>query len=184
MDRLRALGRKKLIAIAAAAVVVIAIACCGLTSLFGNGAKDATPTPEEEAERFATIAVPDSPVPTSVPPTQTEAVRVITTERGEMSVPGVGYLDGRDAEADPPLTVMTINLWDTAQRTRAVCQLEHGTQVDVLDAVWVEDEERYYFHVTGNGCDGWIQAPFISPSYQEPIAMPAETPIPPTAAPT
>ena len=71
MDRLRALGRRKLIAIGAGAVLVTTIACGGLASSIGNGAEGVMPTPETTAEQFATVPVTDTPLPPAETPTST-----------------------------------------------------------------------------------------------------------------
>ena len=80
MRRLRALGRKKLIALA---VVVIALACCGLSSLLGNGAEDATPTPTRTP----------SPTPTPILPTGTPAqvVEVVDGDTIIVEIEGETY---------------------------------------------------------------------------------------------
>src|SRR5690606_28417967 len=69
----------------------------------------------------------------------------ITTTKGEFTVPGDAFMDGRDPEARPPLTINKINIWNTVPRQRVVCTLGHGVAVDVLEVREVAEEDRYYF---------------------------------------
>jgi len=93
----------------------------------------------------------------------------ITTGRGNLLIPGNAFMDGRDLEANPPLTIMEINVWNNQSRERVVCTLQHAAPVRVSRAVWVKAEERYYLHVKGAGCEGWVSDPFVSPQQYEPI---------------
>lgn len=169
-------GRRLWAVLAVMMLVIVSLACGTADPTEAPAAEEqATEAPaaeeaapeEEEADEVEPTEVPA----TDVPPTDEPEVEVetITTVRGDMTVPGVGYMDGKDAQADPPLTVMNINIWDAAERTAPVCKLQHGTPVNILSAEWVEDEDRYYFEISGPGCDGWIQAPFLSPEYHESI---------------
>ena len=97
------------------------------------------------------------------------APQTITTPRGSFTVPGAAYLDGRDPDAQPPLTVMSINVWDAVPRQRIVCQLPHGAQVTLCEALFYESEGRYYFLVEAGDCRGWLPEPFLSETYHEPI---------------
>ncbi len=99
----------------------------------------------------------------------TSTPQIITTTRGVLQVPGNAFMDGRDQEANPPLTVMNINIWNSASRSRVVCILQHGAAVKVLEAKWAKDEDRYYLWVKGEGCEGWVSDPFVSPQYYEPV---------------
>jgi hypothetical protein len=81
----------------------------------------------------------------------------------------IGYLDGRDLEAQPPLTVGTINLWDSPARKRVVARLRHGTKVRILAKEWNEKEGRWYYRVRRSLKWGWIPESFLSAEYQEPI---------------
>lgn len=99
----------------------------------------------------------------------TSTPQIITTTRGTLQVPGDAFMDGRDLEANPPLTVMKINIWNSASRSRVVCILRHGTAVKVLEAKWAKDEDRYYLRVKGEGCEGWVSDPFVSPYQYEPV---------------
>jgi len=101
-------------------------------------------------------------------PTQT-TLTIETSEGNKLNIPGIAFLDGRDIEADPPLTIMKINLWDEPERNKIVCSLEHGTKVDILEANFVDADGRYYLFVEGKGCEGWISDNFLSEMQEEPI---------------
>ena len=64
---------------------------------------------------------------------------------------------------------MEINIWNGVPRTRVVCTLQHGAAVRLHEVKWVEDEERYYLRVKGDGCEGWVSDPFVSPQFSEPV---------------
>lgn len=99
-----------------------------------------------------------------------EPVNIITTDEGEeIPVPGNAFMDGRDLEAKPALTVMTINIWDQVPRQQAVCKLQHGDSVQILDAKHYASENRYYFKVRKGLCEGWLSEPFLSAEQHEPV---------------
>jgi hypothetical protein len=125
----------------------------------------ATSLPADEPEPTRGQEATAKPIPTKRPTPEPET---ITTFRGDIVVPGTGYMDGRDSEAVPPLTVMEINIWDKVPRVSVVCKLAHGTQVSVLEAKWDDDEGRYYFRVKSGSCEGWVSEPFVSPEYHAP----------------
>jgi len=106
------------------------------------------------------------------PQAKSPAVATVKTEKGIFRVPGSAFLDGRDFEAQPPLTVMDIRVWNAPVRTRKVCSLPHGTAVDVLEAERSAREERYYFRVRANGCEGWLPETFIATKKHRPIGDP------------
>ena len=93
----------------------------------------------------------------------------IITSKGKINIPSSAFMDGRDMDAKPPLTIMKINIWDAVPRTRPICKLSHGAQVEVSDAKYLDNEERYYFKVKSGSCDGWVSDTFISPEKQKPI---------------
>jgi len=88
--------------------------------------------------------------------------------RGNVPAPGIAYLDGRDFEAKPPLTVMRINLWDGVPRKFVVATVRHGQRVRVLEKFWEPSEGRYYYLVRRWFTLGWVAAPFLSPFRMEP----------------
>lgn len=110
MEVLRRLGRKKLIAIGAGGVVVVAIVCCALTIPLGNGAEPETRAPEVALDTPATqTPYPTyTPLPTHTPgPTYTPypsptpeptATPTLEFERTEALVVGVTDGDTIDVE--------------------------------------------------------------------------------------
>jgi len=95
---------------------------------------------------------------------------VITTADGDqIPCPGTAYMDGRDPEADPPLTLMQINIWGQVPRVKTVCRLFHGDEVQVTASKWMASESRYYFQLKKGGCEGWVSEPFLSAEPHEPI---------------
>ena len=94
----------------ALAVIVLSVAC---------GA-DPTPPPTVEA----------------VAPVQRPTTGKLETSKGILTVPGPAYMDGRDTEAQPPLTVMSINVWDAVPRRTVTCSLPHGAMVDIAEATF------------------------------------------------
>jgi len=84
-------------------------------------------------------------------------------------VPGSAFADGRDQESQPPLTIMRVNVWNTVPRQSVACQVPHGAALSLSEARYVQDEERYYFLVDGDGCKGWLPESFISAASEPPI---------------
>jgi len=105
------------------------------------------------------------PSPTAIPESEVE----IETDDGIIVVPGSAYIDGRDLEADPPATVMAIDVWDSPQRSEVVCQIEHGTPVEVLALEENETEQREYLKVRSGDCEGWVPLSFVNPKQHEPV---------------
>ncbi len=93
----------------------------------------------------------------------------VDTDKGPLIKGNIAFMDGRDPDAKPPLTVMNVNIWNGVARTRIVCQLGHGRQVDILDITLCEPEARYYFLVKSNDCQGWIPGVFLSNRRNKPI---------------
>jgi hypothetical protein len=102
--------------------------------------------------------------------TYVPAATTIKTEKGEFQVPGRAYLDGRDLEAQPPVTVMNIRVWQSPFRTHAICTAEHATQVDLLEVQRSAEEKRYYFRVRAPKCEGWVPETSLSTKKNAPIA--------------
>lgn len=85
----------------------------------------------------------------------------------EIRVGDIAYLDGRDPQAQPPLTVGTINLWNSPSRQRVVGQLRHGTRVRILEKAWAG--ERWHYRIQHWLKSGWVPASFLSRERHEPI---------------
>jgi hypothetical protein len=113
-----------------------------------------------------TVQSDESPLsPTAIPESELE----IETDDGIITVPGSAYMDGRDLDADPPVTVMAIDVWDSPQRSEVVCQIEHGTPVEVLALEENETEQRDYLQVRSGDCEGWVPLSFVNPKQHEPV---------------
>jgi hypothetical protein len=131
------------------------------------------PEPPGAVAPTARIMPTEAPEPTAVPepslsPSPTPERTILETDDGLIEIPGPAYMDGRDLEAADPVTVMTINIWDTPQRSEVVCTIEHGTPVDVLRIEEGEAEGRYYLKVKSGACEGWVSESFVSSKYHEP----------------
>lgn len=93
----------------------------------------------------------------------------VNLPKGLIKIPGYAYLDGRDLQAKPPLTIGKINIWDSYNRNRVVCKLAHGTKVKILNAKYDAQEQRYYLNIQYDDCEGWVSDPFISTEKMKPI---------------
>jgi hypothetical protein len=151
-------GRIGLISDLSQATLVISLEDAQWT-IESNGS---TPTPLENKDE------PDDLTPPPAPSSSPEAPIIIETEDGVITVPGSAYMDGRDLEANPPVTVMNINVWDSPQRSEVACQIEHGTPVDVLELEENEAEHRGYLKVKSSDCEGWVPISFVNPKEHEP----------------
>jgi hypothetical protein len=97
-------------------------------------------------------------------------LKTLTTPRKvKISIPGVAYLDGRDFQAKPPLTVMTINLFSTYRHTRAIGRLKHGDKVRVEQAHYIAKEGKYWVKVSKDGASGWLSWMFLNTRRTEPV---------------
>lgn len=88
-------------------------------------------------------------------------ILTVDTDKGLLTKGLPAFMDGRDVDAQPPLTVVEIFIWDS-RRTEIICQLTHGTRVDILDIAFNESEARHYFLVKSGDCQGWIPGAFLS----------------------
>lgn len=152
-------------------LVIMGLANCGVLGVGGlivlRGGFAPSPAPVvigQVTPHQITPSVSATPMP-AVPPQSQQ----VTASNGTFTIPGTAYMDGRDIEAKPPLTLMNINIWDGVQRGRAICTLRHGTNVNLLDAKWSSEESRYYFQVQSNSCKGWVPEWFVNTIYQPPV---------------
>jgi hypothetical protein len=51
-----------------------------------------------------------------------------------------------------------------------VCQVEHGTEVNVLEVQRDVEKKQYYFRVRAPKCDGWVPETALSTKKVAPIA--------------
>lgn len=79
------------------------------------------------------------------------------------------YIDGRDPDASPPLTIRTIQIWDQPERRRVVGRLRHGTKVRVVERAFYEKEQRFYYRVQRWARLGWLPEVFLSSERADPI---------------
>lgn len=80
----------------------------------------------------------------------------------EFEVGQTVYLDGRDPEATPPLTVGRINIWDGVLRQRALRQWKHGTRAKVIERRFCAKERRWYYRLRYRMKTGWVPGTFLS----------------------
>lgn len=109
------------------------------------------------------------PTPTSL---STKPQRTVTTDNGTFVIPGTGFIDGRDLEANPPLTIMEVKIWDGVGRLRhALCKLPHGAQVKILDVKQDPDFDYtwYHFQIQSDSCKGWVTWWFVNTEKYAPI---------------
>ena len=71
------------------------------------------------------------------------------------------WLDGRDPEAQPPLTLRQINLWDGVPRRTVQARLQHGTRCVIVASQWCIQEKRWYYYLRCRFLRGWVPAPFL-----------------------
>ncbi len=97
---------------------------------------------------------------------------IIATSKGDFTVPGRAFLDGSQPNSRPPVTAMLVPLLQSAVSTVAVCQVGHGSQVDLLDVQRDVEKKRYYFRVRAPKCDGWVPETALSTKKVPPIKTP------------
>src|SRR4051812_2119633 len=103
--------------------------------------------------QIVTVLLIVCPVLNGTSQAQNQAKQRFKTEKGVFTVPGTAFIDGRDLEATPPLTVMSVSVWDSAKRRSRVCSLPHGASVSLAQAERVVSEDRYYFRVVTKVCE-------------------------------
>jgi len=94
----------------------------------------------------------------------------ISLPKGLIKIPGYAFIDGRDLQAKPPLTISSINVWDSyIYKRKVVCKISHGTEIRILDAVYESEEGRYYIKVKYDNYEGWVSVSFISSKKMKPV---------------
>lgn len=102
----------------------------------------------------------------------TRLAQTVATENGVFDIPGTGYIDGRDLEANPSLTIMEVKVWDGVDYLRRpICRLPHGTQVKILDIKQDPDfdDTWYHFQIQGSSCEGWLTWRFVNTEKHDPV---------------
>lgn len=70
------------------------------------------------------------------------------------------WVDGRDLDARPPLTLRTTRVWTSVERTRVACGIRHGEEVMVTA---VESSRKGDFaRIERGACSGWLPARYLS----------------------
>jgi len=74
---------------------------------------------------------------------------------------GIDCTEGSGAYGE--LVVPDINIWTRhgPDRGRVVGKLSHGTQVEVLERLYVEQESRHYYRVRSRSITGWVPETFV-----------------------
>jgi len=80
----------------------------------------------------------------------------VNTAKGSITVGAPAYIDGSGLDVWEPITLASIPVWDLAPGQHVVCDLPHGTPVQVLEIRLVPSEHRHYFRVLTEGCEGWV----------------------------
>ena len=86
----------------------------------------------------------------------------VTTSKGDFEVPGRAFLDGSDPESRPPVIAKLVSLFQSATTTHVVCQVEHGTEVNLLEVQRHVEKKLFYFRVKAPACEGWVPATALS----------------------
>ena len=103
-------------------------------------------------------------------PAGDSSITTIELKDGTLEVPGPAYIDGRDLEAQPQLTIMSINVWEGASpRGSVACQLPHGQWVKVSKAQYAQSEGQHRLRVGTADCHGWVSKSFVSVEYYKPV---------------
>lgn len=96
-------------------------------------------------------------------------IAIVETDKGTLTIGQPAFIDGRDLDARPPLTVMAVNIWGNMPRTRIVCQLAHGSHIDIVSVKFYAPENRHYFLIRRDDCQGWLTEGLLSNRCNEPI---------------
>lgn len=96
-------------------------------------------------------------------------IPAIDTPKGRLIKRKTAYIDGRDLDVRPFLTVMMVNVWHDVPPTKAAGQLQHGTKVTIVDIHYYSPESRHYLLIQSDECLAWISAPFLSDEYHKPV---------------
>ena len=118
------------------------------------------------APSLALIALVAAPAPAQ---TVVPNAAIIATSKGDFAVPGRAFLDGSQPDSRPSVVAMLVPLLQSAVSTVVVCQVQHGSQVDLLDVQRDVEKKRYYFRVRAPKCDGWVPETALSTKKVTPI---------------
>lgn len=102
-----------------------------------------------------------------IEPTIIEVYSATKEQFFTFEVPGIAFIDGRDLNSKPPLTVMKINLWNGPNQAKIIGYLWHGVGVEVTEAKQYED--RWFFKVRLGSRSGWVSDYVLSDANYDPV---------------
>lgn len=121
------------------------------------------------AQPTATAArTPASQSPAPAPP-PAEPPQVLTRDGTRLKAGSVAWIDGRDTESQPPITLRRVRIWNTVQRTRMLCEIDHGTQVTVT-ATERTSTGQQLARVKQDNCEGWVTSDLFLSTTRQPRA--------------
>ena len=95
-------------------------------------------------------------------------VTVSTRDGVDLTSGSTAWIDGRDIESRPPVTLRRVRVWYSPQRTQAVCEIEHGRQVTVT--ALERSGGRQNALVKLGDCQGWLTSDLFLSSTRQPRA--------------
>ncbi|MEZ5317910.1 MAG: hypothetical protein R2752_10965 [Vicinamibacterales bacterium] len=69
------------------------------------------------------------------------------------------HLNGR---AKGGIIAPVLNIWNTVPPTEAVCTLQHGVAVSVLESKYNQLDSRWYYRIEHGDCTGWVPESSLS----------------------
>lgn len=94
--------------------------------------------------------------------------QVSTRDGVALTAGSTAWIDGRDTEASPPITLRRVRIWTSTQRTRPACEIEHGRRVNVTAVE--RSEGRQHARIRLAGCEGWVTSDTFLSSTRQPGA--------------
>jgi hypothetical protein len=81
------------------------------------------------------------------------------------------YIDGRDPDATPPLTLARLNVWGGLPRSRnqIVGQVKHGARVRVFEVEYDDGERRWFARIRKGLLTGWVPGDWLSEKREAPV---------------
>lgn len=119
-------------------------------------------------EYAASDPAPIEEVVAAAPSPPTANTSVSTRDGVALSSGSTAWIDGRDTEAKPPLTLRRVRVWSSTQRTRPACEIEHGRRVTV--AAIERSGGRQNALVKLGDCQGWLTSDLFLSSTRQPRA--------------
>jgi len=89
-----------------------------------------------------------------------------TSYKGTFKINEIVYIDGRDLKAQPPLTIISVNIWSTPNSNRKkVCNLSHGDEVQIIEI----SSDEIYVKIKAMFCEGWLMKEMIGKQIVKPV---------------